>query len=122
MLTRTADLGFILIGGLLAAFYTALSVSILFGDDNPTLGDAVFAAVSFGASGMILAGVRLISRSPVLGSVLLVAGAIPIGVIVWWMIIPLVVGLLVSAFGVWRAVTAARERNRRFAGGRAAIS
>ncbi len=114
MTTKMAGIGFLVIAGLLAAFYATLGVYILFDEDTSlnAIGSAVLAGLYVAGGVMILAGLRLSKQAPWLGGVLLVVGALPLGLLVFWMFIPPVVAVLVTVFGVRRARRFARERDR----------
>jgi hypothetical protein len=112
MTTKMAGLGFILMTALLVGFYATMGVYVVFDEDQGPILSGVLTALFFAEGGMILAGLRLSRRAPLLGSVLLTVGALPLGLFVFWMVIPPVVAVLVTVFGVRRAIRFARERDR----------
>ncbi len=109
-----AQKGLLGLAVLLAAFYATLGVYILFDEDTSlsTIVSAVVAVLYFAGGAMILAGLRLSKQAPWLGGALLVVGALPLGLFVFWMVIPPVVAVLVTVFGVRRAIRFAREPGR----------
>ncbi len=112
MTTKMAGIGFLVIAGLLAAFYATLGVYVVFDEDQGPILSGVLTALFFAGGAMILAGLWLSKQVPRLGGALLVVGALPLGLFVFWMIIPPVVAVLVTVFGVRRAIRFARERDR----------
>ncbi len=114
MIESIAQKGLLGLAVLLAAFYATLGVYILFDEDTSlnAIVSAVLAVLYFAGGAMILAGLRPSKQALWLGGALLVVGALPLGLLVFWMVIPPVVAVLVSAFGVRRAIGFARERNR----------
>ncbi len=109
-----AQKGLLGLAVLLALFYIVVGVSIQAEGDFGSVGEKIawgLAAISAGA--FILAGLWLSKRAPLLGGILVVVGAVPLGLFMWWLFfIPPVVALVVAVFGVVRARRFAREPGR----------
>ena len=68
-----------------AVFYISLGLGSQASDDFSSVGDRVFWALVCSLSGaFILAGLRIGKRAPLLGGILVVAGAIPLGFFMVW--------------------------------------
>ena len=83
---------------LLAALYAVVGVLVWLGIGNP--GDYprfVWAIAGLSAGVMIAAGLFANKRSPLLGDVLVFVGAVPVALLFFWAVVPLLLVLLMVA-------------------------
>lgn len=111
MSTSVAQKTFMGIAGAMAGFYLVVGVLVSLGMGNP--GDIprfLWAVIGLCPGAIILVGFWTDRRSPLLGSILVMVGAIPLAVIFWWsLFLPLFAGSLVI-LGVGRAIGSASGR------------
>ena len=89
---------------LLAMFYIVVALGSQVSGDFSSIGERVgWAFGGFLSGAFILAGLRLSKREPLVGGLLVVVGAIPLGFFMWWLIVVPIVALTVAVFGVVRA-------------------
>ena len=93
--------------GVLVSF--GIAESHVAGHDVPRF---VWAIVGLSADAMILAGLWANGRSPLLGGILVLAGALPLAFILVWTIFLPVVWVLLAMFTAVRVIRSARERDR----------
>ena len=83
------------VAALLAAFYAVVGVLVLLGIGNPgEYPRLAWAIVGLAAGAMIVAGLLASRRSPLLGDILVFVGAVPLAVLFFWAIIPIILLVL----------------------------
>ena len=74
-------------------------------------GDKLVWGLVLGLSGIaILAGLRVCGERPTLGGGLIVAGALAMGITMYWSIVVPVAAVLLAIYGIHRATSSAREQ------------
>ena len=87
------------VAALLAALYVAVGALVWVGMGNP--GDYprfALGIVGLSAGAMILVGLWVGRRSPLLGVTLVAVGAVPLAILFFWAIVPLILLLLIVLF------------------------
>ena len=107
-MARVVRSALVIVAALLAAWFCVLGVGINFGEDSAS---AWWTLTSFASAAAVLAGVRLMRRSPRVGCALLAVAALPLGVITSWALFPPVLAVTAVALAILRSrATAARPR------------
>jgi shikimate kinase len=92
--------GFVLVALIMAALLVALGIHNAFfnpASDAAQLGAFWAAMIGFGPAGVILVGLGAQRRWPAIGDGLVLVGAVPLGLLMWWTIVGPVLALMLVA-------------------------
>ncbi|MDA1280413.1 MAG: hypothetical protein O3B95_10325 [Chloroflexi bacterium] len=87
----------------LALFYIVLIVgSRGAGDSHSTAENVGWLAAGFVTGALILSGLRIERRNPRVGGIMTIVGALPLGLFMFWLVLPGIVALVVTVLTVRR--------------------
>lgn len=104
MNTSMTQKGYLGVAVLLAVLYIAVGVSAFFGEgrekDVRDYGRLGASMIGFIPAGIIVVGLWIKRRSPMLGGILVLVGAVPLAIAMFWTIFMPVLALLMVVFWV----------------------